>query len=160
MPKKNSQQGQDDSKPQKPKAVAKVVLTIYDDGQITDDYIVYEKNAVEKTKAWTLEGTDFIKYLRRIQARNVPTLATCFNVLIARAGLPEELQGQRIKVGEDGKMSLALGNFVDGGKSPVASIPDRINTGERVAIGSEVAAAKAIGLSPADIVAAVPGANP
>jgi len=157
MSKKQKQEKSDDGAPAKPKEIAKAVFTIYDDGQITEDMTITEPNAVGKNKKWTVEAIDFVRYLFRVQPRNVTILATAFNTWIARARLPLTSQGIQVMCDAEGRLSQATPG-IDSVRSPVASVPDKVDVAGRIAAGVEANAAKAIGLTGSDLIAAVPDA--
>ena len=84
-----------------PKPIARVDLIVHDDGTITGDFYVWEKNEVGKSKKWTIGGEDFFQFLNRVQPKNVPVIASCLNVQVIAAGLPEDRQGPWVRKNQE-----------------------------------------------------------
>ena len=149
---KNPNPANDDGKPKKPKRCGKIQLSIWDDGRLTGEFWVWEDDEVGNRKSWTVGGEDFFVWLYRAFPRLVPVVASAMNVNIVGAKLPPELQGPWVKRDANGKLGFVPGEFMDSAKSPGQP------QGSRIAARSEEAAAKAIGLNPEDVKAAVPDA--
>ncbi len=114
MAKKNTTGGntQDiDEKPKKPKPLCEVKLTIRDDGSLIGDFWVIENDEFDRRKKWTVSGEDFFKFLNRTQPKNVRAIASCLNLQIVQAGLPEELQGPWITM-KGGKARILAGDEI------------------------------------------------
>jgi len=97
MAKKKRGSGGETAKKTAPKPVAQVTLTVHDNGTITGDFYVWEKNEVGRRKKWTVGGEDFFQFMHRIQPKNVPVIASCLNVQVVAAGLPEDRQGPWVR---------------------------------------------------------------
>lgn len=160
MPKEPKEQ-----KSPKPKPIAKVDLTIYDNGQISGDYYIWEEDDIGRRKKWTSDGTDFFKFLNRMQQNNIPVIAAAFNCQIVRAGLPIDFQGPWLMRGADGKLELCRGDSPTVNSAMGAAMVDGVvskapleisHRGDQIADEAEVAAAREIGLGNADIKAALP----
>jgi hypothetical protein len=133
-----------DEKPKKPKPIAQITLTVRDDGSIAGDFWVWEVDELDRRKKWTVSGDDFFKFMYRVQPKNVRVLASCCNVQIVTANLPEECQGPWITM-KGGKARVLTGDEIKvlmAAKSPVGS-----GQGEKLADSATAAAEKAAGLT-------------
>lgn len=133
-----------EDKPKKPKSIAKIELTVRDDGSIAGDFWVWEVDELERRKKWTVSGDDFFKFMHRVQPRNVRALASCCNVQIVIAGLPEDCQGPWLSM-KGGKPRVLTGDeilTIMSTKNPVGS-----GQGDKLAVSSAAAAEKAAGLT-------------
>lgn len=141
-----------EKKPPKPKPIAKVDLTVMDNGQIAGDYYIWDEDEVGRRKKWTVDGTDFFKFLYRLQPNNIPVIATAFNCQILYAGLPEDLQARSLSRDENGKLQLRQGNYV------VSSAPAGVSKkGDDMADRTEISAARESGIvDPDELAAALP----
>lgn len=141
----------DGDKPKKPKPAAVMTLTVMDNGQIAGDFWVYDDDEIGRRKKWTVSGDEFIKYVNRTQPNNVRVLASTINVQIVTAGLSEDMQGPWLRRNDKGELEISQGNYLVTGHAPGGK-----GLADRAADRQEVAAAKAIGLSPTDTAAALP----
>lgn len=157
MPKKSNNTGGktaniDSGKPKKPKPAALCTITVMDDGQIAGDFWIFDEDDVGRRKKWTVDGTEFIKFLAKAQPNNVRVVATIMNVQVCQAGLPDEHQAARIHRNPDGTITIE-----DGAGYSKIGAPGGDGVGTRAAERAEVKAAQAIGLDPANTAAALPG---
>lgn len=131
-------------KPPKPKNIAQVTLIVRDDGKIAGDFWVWEEDGdLDRRKRWTVSGEDFFKFLNRVQPNNVKAVASCMNIQIVMAGLPEDLQGPWL-TSKGGKLKVLNGDEIRElirSKSPVG-----IGQGELLAEKSDKAAAEGAGV--------------
>lgn len=137
----------DSPKPKKAKKIAQVTLFVLDDGTVDGDFWAWEENEVGRRKMWTLSGDEFFKFLYRVQPHQVRVLASCCNVQIVTAGLPEDQQGPWISM-KGGKARVLNGaeikGLMDSSKdSPAAGL------GDKLADAATARAEKAAGLTPA-----------
>ena len=133
-----------DEKPKKPKPLAQVTLTVRDDGTIAGDFWVWEVDELDRRKKWTVSGDDFFKFMHRVQPRNVRVLASCMNVQIVTAGLPEDQQGPWISM-KGGKARVLSGDEIKAilsSKSPASP-----GQGDRLADSATAQAEKQAGLT-------------
>jgi hypothetical protein len=129
-----------DEKPKKPKTVCEVRLTIRDDGSLIGDFWVTEDDEYGRRKKWTVGGDDFFKFLFRTQPKNVRAIASCLNLQIVQAGLPEDQQGPWITM-KGGKPRLLGGDEI---KDAMAKAPNA-GAGNKLATSSETHAEKQVG---------------
>lgn len=131
MSKKNNTGGSTqavEEKKQKPKPIAELKLTIRDDGTIAGDFWVFEVDELDRRKKWTVDGADFFKFMNRVQPRNVRILASCLNLQIVQAGLPEDQQGPWITM-KGGKARILGGDEIKvllTAKSPATGAGDKL----------------------------------
>ena len=92
-------------KPPKPKVVARITLNLLDNGAIDGDFIVWNIDENDIRRPWRCDGEDFFKFVYAVQPKNVRVLASCCNVQIVAAGLPEDCQGPwlTLKGSKDGQ---------------------------------------------------------
>lgn len=81
-----------EEKEQKPKNMAKVTITLLDDGRLLRKYYIWKENEIGAMEPWTVEGTTFFKHIASTHLKKVNTITSCFNIQIALAKLPDELQ--------------------------------------------------------------------
>ena len=134
----------DAEKPKKPKPIGKIELTVRDDGTIAGDFWVWETDELDRRKKWTVSGDDFFKFMFRVQPKNIRVLASCCNVQIVAAGLPEEQQGPWITM-KGGKPRVLLGEEIKE-LMAAAKSPASPGQGEKLATSANNEAAKAAGL--------------
>ncbi len=151
MAKKNTTGGNTQDiveKPKKPKTLCEVKLTIRDDASLIGDFYVIEEDEFGRRKKWTVDGSDFFKFLNRTQPKNVRALASAFNLQIVQAGLPEDQQGPWITL-KGGKARLLTGEEMQAAMPKPAP---NSGAGTKLATSAETAAEKAVGgnLPPAD----------
>jgi hypothetical protein len=129
-----------DEKPKKPKPLCEVKLTIRDDGSLIGDFWVYETDEFDRRKKWTVGGEDFFKFLHRTQPKNVRAIASCLNLQIVQAGLPEDQQGPWISL-KGGKPRILGGDEI---KEILAKAPNA-GAGNKLATSAEHHAEKQVG---------------
>lgn len=134
-----------DEKPKKPKPLAEVKLTIRDDGSLIGDFWVFETDEFDRRKKWTVGGDDFFKFLYRTQPKNVRAIASCLNLQIVTAGLPEDQQGPWITM-KGGKPRILTGEEI---KEAMSKIAPNAGQGNKLATSAETQAEKQAGLPPA-----------
>lgn len=134
-----------EEKPKKPKPIAQITLTVRDDCSIAGDFWVWETDELDRRKKWTVSGDDFFKFMFRVQPKNVRVLASCCNVQIVTAGLPEDQQGPWITM-KGGKARVLTGEEIKGLMAPVKS-PVGSGQGDKLADQSQANAEKSAGLT-------------
>lgn len=130
-----------EEKKSKPKPLAEVKLTIRDDGSLIGDFWVFETDEFDRRKKWTVGGDDFFKFLFRTQPKNVRAIASCLNLQIVQAGLPEDQQGPWITM-KGGKARLLEGDEI---KAVMAKISPNSGAGAKLATSAETQAEKSVG---------------
>ena len=135
-----------EEKPKKPKNIAQVSLIVRDDGSLIGDFWIWEDDEFDRHKKWTVGGEDFFKFLNRVQPKNIRVLASCLNVQIVMAGLPEDQQGPWVTT-KGGKTRILSGEEVVECMKRLGSSP-MPGQAERLVESSERAAEKAAGLPP------------
>lgn len=138
----------EDKKPKQPKAIAEIKFTVRDDGTIAGDFRVWEEDELGRRKKWDVSGEDTMKFIHRLQPKNLKSLAALINVQCVLAGLPEH-QGPWVTIGKDGKMALVrpteklpLGEV----ETPRSTSPVGNGMGDKLATQVEHRESEAIGL--------------
>jgi hypothetical protein len=146
MPRNNNLPAEE--KKSKPKSIAEIKFTVRDDGTIAGDFCVWEVDELDRRKKWTVSGEDAVKFVHRLQPRNLKSLAALINVQCVLAGLPEH-QGPWVTLGKDGKMSLVRPTEKIGmGEidTPRSTSPVGNGQGEKLAERAEARESEEIGL--------------
>lgn len=133
-------------KPKKPKNIAQITLIVRDDGKIAGDFWVWEDDDLGRHKKWTVSGEDFFRFLFKTQPKNVQAIASCMNIQIVMAGLPEDMQGPWL-TNRDGKLKVLTGDALVSvlkSRNPAGN-----GQGDKLADSSEKKAAEEAGLTKA-----------